>query len=1017
MPDDTDDQSALTLGAAASGISFVGDGWNIHQLGTDEGAGIWLRGLATYTNNGTVTVVIAGSQGNMFTASIAQDATTVPAFTPVSPDSALGTVPAFKWFDGVSFSASGTLGFATGYHGLVLETTDGGQTWTDLTNPGSAAALQADTTEIAISPDATPTGDGAMPELVATSLAPGADFYPPVHYGTIGNDGSITWSASTLTYNDGTITVPLDTGYYERILQAIYLSNTIVVASGDAVGTLAPQTEIYPLMISTDGGIDFSTIPNFPQEHDIRQLHEIVADPNTIYAGVIWGGGKDGIIVRADLSSYLGTLTPSAQFNEIRTGATSDIYGLAISPNDDTIVAVTSDGTVYWATDPNTINNDDGAALMWNTATSLAIGEVWSAQFIDNSTVIVIGQDETPLVNGNSVSVSGADTMAWVSIDAGQDWTPLGTINSQWSTQQIALTGIINAGTIDTSQDTLLLSGATIDVTGTSAVVTPAMMIVSPGSSQPALTIDTNDYNLCLNSVLSGSGSLLVDGPGTLTLHPVPLYNPDGTSPFVYQANFQSGGIEIDGGVVAIDLDAELGVRNANEPGNSSGGAIYPGNNGQYGLTLSAGTLQALADLTLQTVYNGGELTRPVVLASSGGAFDPNGFTMTLPGSISGSGGLSEVGSGTLVLGAVNTFGGGITVQAGTLELQLSGALPSGTTLEVSASSSVQLDGTQQDAGAIAGVGNGTIEINGGILIVDKTTQGPDIDFGGGSGQLTFASSKPLVLIGGLNSSIDGFNPAAQINLTGLAYDASDTLQYANGTLTIADGPGTLAVLHFDTAGIYDFTLTPGFEDTLALIDLACFAEGTLIVTRRGKVPVEQLQIGEPVITADGTELPVGWIGCRHVVCFQHPRPELVWPVRIRAHAFGKGCPERDLYLSPDHAVFVSDVLIPIKHLINGSSVAQMAVEQITYYHVELPRHDVLLAEGLTVELYLPAGDRSNFANGGVPIRLFPDFASTASHAPGVREAYGYAPFIVSGPILDAVRLAIREPNPRLVAA
>jgi hypothetical protein len=216
-------------------------------------------------------------------------------------------------------------------------------------------------------------------------------------------------------------------------------------------------------------------------------------------------------------------------------------------------------------------------------------------------------------------------------------------------------------------------------------------------------------------------------------------------------------------------------------------------------------------------------------------------------------------------------------------------------------------------------------------------------------------------------------------------------------------------VLHFDPAGTYNFALTPGVGDTVALTDLACFAEGTMITTRHGNVPVERLQVGEFVVTADGRELPVIWIGYRRVACSRHPHPELVWPVRVQAHAFGKGRPSRDLFLSADHAVFVADVLIPIKHLINGSSIAQVAIDQITYYHVELPQHHVLLAEGLPTESLLPAGDRSNFANANAPICLFPDFASAAMHAPAVWEAFGYAPLIVSGPILDAVRLALRR--------
>ncbi len=70
----------------------------------------------------------------------------------------------------------------------------------------------------------------------------------------------------------------------------------------------------------------------------------------------------------------------------------------------------------------------------------------------------------------------------------------------------------------------------------------------------------------------------------------------------------------------------------------------------------------------------------------------------------------------------------------------------------------------------------------------------------------------------------------------------------------------------------------------------------------------------------------------------------------------------------------------------------------MTYYHVELPAHGVLLAEGLPAESYLDTGDRTNFANGGGPIALHPDFASR------VWEAEGCAPLVVTGPVLDATR-------------
>jgi hypothetical protein len=58
--------------------------------------------------------------------------------------------------------------------------------------------------------------------------------------------------------------------------------------------------------------------------------------------------------------------------------------------------------------------------------------------------------------------------------------------------------------------------------------------------------------------------------------------------------------------------------------------------------------------------------------------------------------------------------------------------------------------------------------------------------------------------------------------------------------------------------------------------------------------------------------------------------------VRVRRGAFRDDMPHRGIWMSPDHAVFVGAVLIPIKHLINGSTVAQVTVDRVTYHHIEL---------------------------------------------------------------------------------
>jgi hypothetical protein len=182
-----------------------------------------------------------------------------------------------------------------------------------------------------------------------------------------------------------------------------------------------------------------------------------------------------------------------------------------------------------------------------------------------------------------------------------------------------------------------------------------------------------------------------------------------------------------------------------------------------------------------------------------------------------------------------------------------------------------------------------------------------------------------------------------------------------------------------------------------------CFARGTHIASLRGALPVETLSIGDAVLLASGDTAPITWIGYREVDCRRHPEPRNVWPVRISRGAFGDAGPQRDLLLSPDHAVFAGGVLIPVKYLINGRSIRQVRRIRIDYFHIELPRHDILLAEGLTVESYLDTGSRRHFVNGGLPVVLHPDFSSLAW------EAGGCAPLIVTGPRLDAVRQGIDQ--------
>lgn len=191
---------------------------------------------------------------------------------------------------------------------------------------------------------------------------------------------------------------------------------------------------------------------------------------------------------------------------------------------------------------------------------------------------------------------------------------------------------------------------------------------------------------------------------------------------------------------------------------------------------------------------------------------------------------------------------------------------------------------------------------------------------------------------------------------------------------------------------------------------LACFAAGTRIATPDGPVPVEALRVGQHVVCRGAGTAPIVWIGWRDVDCRRHPRPETVWPIRVRAGAFGDSVPSRDLLLSPDHAIYAEGVLIPIRRLVDGDTVVRQQTDTVSYYHVELERHDILLAEDLPVESFLDTGTRSAFTNGGTVIQVAPDFAADA--ASWIWEARAYAPLVVTGPELERVRASLRTRLP-----
>jgi hypothetical protein len=96
--------------------------------------------------------------------------------------------------------------------------------------------------------------------------------------------------------------------------------------------------------------------------------------------------------------------------------------------------------------------------------------------------------------------------------------------------------------------------------------------------------------------------------------------------------------------------------------------------------------------------------------------------------------------------------------------------------------------------------------------------------------------------------------------------------------------------------------------------------------------------------------------------------------------------------------VFLQGALIPIRYLLNGATVVQEDVAEVSYHHVELPAHGVILAEGMAAESYLDSGNRSAFANGGGAVQLHPAFVR------GAWSRHACAELVLAGPRLAAAR-------------
>jgi hypothetical protein len=252
---------------------------------------------------------------------------------------------------------------------------------------------------------------------------------------------------------------------------------------------------------------------------------------------------------------------------------------------------------------------------------------------------------------------------------------------------------------------------------------------------------------------------------------------------------------------------------------------------------------------------------------------------------------------------------------------------------------------------------------------------------------------------GGDTLQLDGENVAS----AGILGTTLTVALQGGGALTYNTGPGLNGIT---------FNISEGLDGYQDLLTVVCFLAGTRILTANGDVAVEDLREGDMVVTrdagADALE-PVRWIGRRRIDTAAHPRPAECRPIRVCRGAIAPGQPHRDLLVSPDHALFIDGVLIPAKLLVNGMTILQDdSIRHVEYFHVELDRHAILVAEGLETESYLDTGNRAIFENAGMAVILHPAFSVEAG--PRHWHAHACAPLATGHAAVEPVwrRLAGR---------
>ncbi|WP_265919827.1 autotransporter outer membrane beta-barrel domain-containing protein [Cupriavidus nantongensis] len=299
------------------------------------------------------------------------------------------------------------------------------------------------------------------------------------------------------------------------------------------------------------------------------------------------------------------------------------------------------------------------------------------------------------------------------------------------STPLIANGGVVSGiGASGNAAANLVLDGGILQYTGTGASTDRQFTLTTRGGSLEASGSGALNFTNTAPIALSGAGAraLTLTGSNTAanTLRAA-LADSGGASSLIKAGagrwvlagnNAYTGGTFLNGGTLAVANDGNLGA---------ASGA----------LTFNGGTLENTS--TFAT-------SRSATLNSGGGTFQTNA-DLTVSGAIGGVGALTKTGGTTLVLTGNNTYGGGTTIAAGTLQIgdggttgAIIGDVTNNGALVFDRSDTHIFGGAISGGGVVNQIGSGTTVLTGNSIYTGGTTISAGIlqlGNGGTSGSVT----------------------------------------------------------------------------------------------------------------------------------------------------------------------------------------------------------------------------------------------------------------------------------------